>query len=111
MAKYYIRGDSNYSDHLPMWGKVLLQVEKRRKSSYVMKSCYLGEAAVKEGIHRIGAAILILALQGNCERWLNFTKSTTSKEPRPRGKGKCPELLQTAVTAFQGDPLNMDLQA
>jgi exonuclease III len=27
MSEYYIRGDSNHSDHLPGWGKVLLQME------------------------------------------------------------------------------------
>jgi exonuclease III len=53
MAEYYIRGDSNHFDHLPVVGKFLLQVEARRKSSYAMNAGYLGDEAVKAGVHRI----------------------------------------------------------
>lgn len=34
IIKYYIRGDSNHFDHLPVWGHILLQMENSRKSSY-----------------------------------------------------------------------------
>jgi len=50
MVEYFIRGDSNHSDHLPVWGKLELKVTPPRKSSYKMSARFREEVEVRNRI-------------------------------------------------------------
>lgn len=53
MAEYYIKSDSNHSDHLPVWGKFILQAAPPRTSSYKMNARYFDDIEVKVKFHQI----------------------------------------------------------
>ena len=53
VSKYYIRGDSTHSDHLPVLCTMTLQLIIRRRSPFQMNASYLKEPKVKAQVERI----------------------------------------------------------
>jgi hypothetical protein len=66
--EYYIRGDNDHSDYLPVRRKFLLQAKARRKSSYAMNACYLGKERVKARINRIWSSHPNLGFTGKLRK-------------------------------------------
>ena len=52
-ANYRILGDCVQSDHFPVWRRLWLVPESKRKSTFVMNASYLTEEKVQENIKRI----------------------------------------------------------
>jgi hypothetical protein len=112
MVEYYIRGDCNHSDHLPLWGKVLLQVEAwRRKSSFKMSSYYLDDEEVRVGIRRIWLANPTLGFTGNLRRATKFYKEFCIRKAKERRQIEADlrHNLADAVAALQDDPSNVQI--
>jgi hypothetical protein len=113
MVKYYIRSDSNHSDHLHVWGKLLHQEEARRKSSFKMNSCYLDEEEVQAGIHRIWLANPTLGFTGKLRRVTKFYKEFCLRKAKERRQVEVDlhQRLSEAVEEPQSDSNNAVLQA
>jgi hypothetical protein len=72
VEEYYILGNSTHSDHLPVWCKLVLQPEPKRKSSYKMNSFFLKDPVVKENFTKIWATQPHLGFFGKVHRCLKF---------------------------------------
>jgi endonuclease/exonuclease/phosphatase family metal-dependent hydrolase len=46
VVEYEILGNCNHSDHFPVWCKILLQPEEKKKSAYKMSDLYLKDLVV-----------------------------------------------------------------
>jgi hypothetical protein len=113
MVEYYIRKDSNHSDHLPVWDKFLLEVEARRKTSYKMNACYLEDEALKVGVYRIWTSNPNLDFTGKLRWVVKFYKEYSIQQATTRRKDEI-ELRQALlglVTLLQANPLNQEIQS
>ena len=52
-TNYRIIGNCVHSDHLPVWCKLWLEPETKRRSMFVMNASFLTETKVQENIKRI----------------------------------------------------------
>lgn len=50
VEEYFILGNSSHSDHLPVWCRITLQSEPKRKSTYKMNSLSLSKGPSSQGI-------------------------------------------------------------
>jgi hypothetical protein len=112
MAEYYIRGDSNHSDYLPVVGKFLLLAEVRRASNYKMNACFMDDEAIKVGVYRIWNANPTLEFTGKLRKVVKFYKEYSIRQARERRKEEAALRLelQGAVMQLQRDPLNAEVQ-
>lgn len=53
LAEYFIKGDNNHSDHLPVWAKFLLKPVPPRKPSYKMSARYLEDVSVTTKVRQL----------------------------------------------------------
>ena len=74
-ANYRILGDCAHSDHLPVWRRLWLEPEKKRRSTFVMNASLLVEAKVQESLKRIWENNSSLAFFGKVRRCVKFYKS------------------------------------
>ena len=98
-ANYRILGDGVHSDHFPVWCRLWLVPESKRKSTFVMNASYLTKEKVQENIKRIWEANSNLAFFGKVRRCVKFYKSfciTRAQEMR--------KLVENAAAALQADP-------
>jgi len=82
VAEYFIKGDSNHSDHLPVWGKFLLKNAPIRKSSYKMSARYLEDDFVKTKISHIWSIHSVGFFFGKLRKVVKFYKEYCLKEAK-----------------------------
>ena len=105
-ANYRILGDYLHSDHLPVWRRLWLVPESKKKSTFLMNASYLTEKKVQENIKRIWETNGNLAFFGKVRRCVKFYKSfciTRAQELR-REEGELRRLVENAAAALQVDP-------
>ena len=76
VEEYYILGNNSHSNHLPMWYKLALQPEPKRKSAYKMSSFFLKNQVVKENFKEIWESQPQLGLVGKMHRCLSSIDNT-----------------------------------
>lgn len=106
IVEYYIRGDSNHSDHLLVWGRVLLQTKPSRKSSYKMNAFYLDNKIVQTQVTHIWLKHQNLGFTGKLRRVVKYYKLfcvNMAKKRRAMEEGLRREL-SAAVTTLQSNP-------
>ena len=105
-ANYRILGDCVHSDHLPVWRKLWLVPETKRKSSYVMNASYLSEEKVQENIRRIWEAKSNLAFFGKIRRCVKYYKCFCIKRAQELKRVECELRKKVEVSAawLQRDP-------
>jgi exonuclease III len=113
VEEYYIIGNSNHSDHLPVWCKIALQPEPKRKSSYKMNSFFLKDPVVKDYFTKIWAAQPHLGFFGKIRRCLKFYRQfciQKAQERRLKEEELRTELVH-AMEVLQREPSNLGAQS
>jgi exonuclease III len=113
VEEYFILGNSNHSDHQPVWCKLTLQPEPKRKSSYKMNSFFLKDPAVKVRFTQIWAAHTNLGFFGKMWNCLKFYRQFCIQKAQER-RFREEELradLAMAVENLQEDPTNLEAQS
>ena len=111
-ANYRILGDCIHSDHLPVWRKLWLESETKRRSTFVMNASYLSEDKVQENIKRIWEVKSNLAFFGKIRRCVKFYKTFCVKRAQDLKREEC-ELrrqVKSTATALQTYPSSLGWQ-
>ena len=105
-ANYRILGDCVHSDHLPVWRRLWLVPETKRKSSYVINASYLSEEKVQVNIRRIWEANSNLAFYGKIRRCVKYYKSFCIKRAQELKREECElrKKVEVATAWLQRDP-------
>ena len=105
-TNYRIIEDCAHSDHLPMWRRLWLEPETKRRSTLVMNASFLTEAVVQENIRKIWEASCNLAFFGKIRRCVKFYKSFCIKKAQERKVEenvlRC--KVESASVELQADP-------
>ena len=88
-ANYRILGDCVHSDHLPVWCKLRLVPETKRRSTYVMNASYLTEEKVQENIKSIWEVNSNLAFFRKIRRCIKYYKSFCIKRSQELKREEC----------------------
>ena len=111
--EYHILGNSTHSDHLPVWCKIALQPEPKRKSYYKMSAFFLKDPVVKVNFTQIWGAQPQLGFFGKIRKCLKFYRQfciRKAQERRFREEALRVEL-SSAMEVLQVDPSNLEAQA
>lgn len=113
VAKYYIKADSNHSDHLPVWGKFTLQAAPPQTLSYKMNVRYFDNIEVKVKFHQIWMDNPSLSFFGKLRRIVKFYKGHCIAAAKAHREEEAHLRLQLAeaVEALQANPSNPNCQA
>ena len=105
-TNYRIIGDCAYSDHLPVWRRLWLEPETKRRSTFVMNASFLTEEMVQENIKKIREANSNLTFFGKIRRCVKFYKSYCIKNVQERKKeeDELRSKVESAVAALQAHP-------
>ena len=105
-ANYGIIGDCVHSDHLPVWLRLWLEPETKRRLTFVMNASYLTEVKVHENIKRIWEGNSNLAFFGKIWRCVKFYKTfcVKSAQDLKREEGELRRQVESAAAALQLDP-------
>ena len=110
--EYFILGNSSHSDHLPVWCKITLQPEPKRKSLYKMNAFFLKDPVLKENFIRIWGSQPHLGFFGKIRRCLKFYRQfciRKAQESRFREEALRVDLTR-AMEDLQSDPSNREAQ-
>ena len=88
-SNYRILGDCVHSNHLPVWRKLWLELETKRKSTLVMNASYLTEDKVQENIKRISEVNSNLTFFGKIRRCVKFYKAFCVKRAQELKREDC----------------------
>ena len=112
-ANYRILGDCVHSDHLPVWRRIWLASETKRRSTFVMNACYLTEDKVQVSLKKIREANRNLPFFGKVRRCVKYYKTFCIKraEERKREEGALREQVENAAATLQADPGSQNWQA
>lgn len=111
VVEYYIRGDCNHADHLPICHTVQLLPPVPKKSFYKMSSYYLKDPVVKAAVERIWAQNHRLEFTGKLRRVIKFYKHfcTRKASERRAAEAALRSQLDALHIALQSDPHNPEL--
>ena len=112
-ANYRIFGDCVHSDHLPVWRRLWLEPESKRKSTFVMNARYLAEVQVQDNFKKIWEANRNLAFFGKVRRCVKFYKTFCKKwaEELKREEGSLRRQVENVAASLQVDPSSQSWQA
>ena len=106
VEEYFILGNSSHSDHLPVWYRITLQQEPKRKSAYKMSAFFLKDPIVKEAFKRIWGAHTQLGFFGKVRRCVKFYREFCIQKAQERRRRE--DMLRTglslAMEELQTDP-------
>ena len=88
-ANYRILGDCVHSDHLPVWRRLWLEPETKRKSTFVMNASYQTKDKVQENIKRIWEVNSNLTFFGKIRRCVKFYKAFYVKKAQELKREEC----------------------
>ena len=105
-TNYRIIGDCIHSDHLPVWRRLWLEPETKRRSTFIMNASILTEAKVQENIKWIWEANNNLTFFGKIRRCVKFYKSFYVKraQDRKREEDELRRKVESIAAALQLDP-------
>ena len=111
-TNYRILGDCSHSDHLPIWRRLWLEPETKRRSTFVMNASFLTESKVQDNIKRIWESNSNLAFFGKVRRCVKYYKSfcvNRAKEMR-REEDILRRRVESSAAALQVDPTRLAWQ-